>query len=60
MTKPKAIEAFIDLKKIIGEKLLAVYQNPDFSIVLVFENNTEFRLDNVSGEYLKVKGAIRK
>ena len=59
-TKAQTIEAFIDLKKLIGQKLVAVYQNPDFSIVLVFDNNTEFRLDNVSCEYLKVKGAIRK
>ena len=53
------IEAFKDLKARIGDKLISVYQNPDYSIVMTFENG-EFRLANISGEYLKVKGAILK
>lgn len=59
MINKKEIEAFKDLKARIGDKLISVYQNPDYSIVMTFENG-EFRLANISGEYLKVKGAILK
>lgn len=56
MSKTKSVDIFKDLKNIIGQKLISVHQNPDYSIVLNFET-TEFRLHNISGEYLKVKGA---